>query len=383
MSHSGGGSSGGFSGSSSSAHGFSGSSGTFPSQSTFSHRSDPNNIFIYTTTGPGWDYEQGGQRRQLPSKAKRGSVACCHVVPSIFAVFGSFWLLFGLYGSRNLELGLNYSRLFEANSLLVKEIQIQNSDGVGGPTFYGFSKHPALNKVTTWSNDYDVTVEGQHHQEWAFWLNRGSIVKLEYHVDAAASYMLVAILKGEDNLNEWLKNPRDSGPTVSWHNIHGKGRIDYGVDKDDDYYFALGNLHDQSVQMHLQIHFDAKLYNTETADFRCSFLSDTCRKEVSLVGSSFALLITPARVLDGVDVWHVKVTYGARWATYISTVGAISAAFFIRRKKNSKRRQDTEDDPLIGTTTTDSHGDYKSSGTSSTEGTEPSAPVQPRFWYYQ
>ncbi|KAJ7567302.1 hypothetical protein O6H91_02G141700 [Diphasiastrum complanatum] len=192
--------------------------------------------------------------------------------------------------------------------------------------------------------------------------------------------MLVAILKGEDNLNEWLKNPRDSGPTVSWHNIHGKGRIDYGVDKDDDYYFALGNLHDQSVQMHLQIHFDAKLYNTETADFRCSFLSDTCRKEVSLVGSSFALLITPARVLDGVDVWHVKVTYGARWATYISTVGlvgAISAAFFIRRKKNSKRRQDTEDDPLIGTTTTDSHGDYKSSGTSSTEGTEPSAPVQP------
>lgn len=48
-----------------------------------------------------------------------------------------------------------------------------------------------------------------HFQDWAFWLNRGSEVKVEYEVEQPGVYFV--LLKGPDNFKRWLKNPRDLG----------------------------------------------------------------------------------------------------------------------------------------------------------------------------
>ena len=36
----------------------------------------------------------------------------------------SLWMLFGLYGNQELEMGMFYSRVVNANSLFVKEIKV-------------------------------------------------------------------------------------------------------------------------------------------------------------------------------------------------------------------------------------------------------------------
>jgi len=41
----------------------------------------------------------------------------------LFAV--SMWMLFGLYGSQQLEMGMFYSRVVKANSFFVKEIKVR------------------------------------------------------------------------------------------------------------------------------------------------------------------------------------------------------------------------------------------------------------------
>lgn len=50
------------------------------------------------------------------------------------------WMLFGLYGNQQLEMGMFYSRVIKANSLFVKEIKVNffayNCVNVSGHRMY-------------------------------------------------------------------------------------------------------------------------------------------------------------------------------------------------------------------------------------------------------
>lgn len=255
------------------------------------------------------------------------------------AILGSLWMLFGLYGSEHLEMGLNYSRLLRANRLFVQGISIRNREPAPGPILYGFQNQPSLDDEKEWTANHQVTLPAFYHKEWSIWLNKRSKLKLEYSVSSTSSLFLV-IAQGKENYMKWIQDTGNPDWCLVWRPVRGHGHIAFETAEDDDYYIGIANLQQTSMQMLLKIEIKAKVYETNEAAFWCPLDAKPCTIGLSLKGSEVALLTTPDMPQEGVDVWYMTVSYNTRWATYIITYGALGLVLFsiYSCQRKSKRR---------------------------------------------
>eukprot|EP01018_Ginkgo_biloba_P014782 Gb_23472 [translate_table: standard] len=247
----------------------------------------------------------------------------CVIIPITFWIFVSLTLILGLYGSSHLVLGPNYSHLLEANSIFVNEIQVRR-EGQEGPTLYGFSHRPKLDVVRNWTMEHTLRVDPEYHQEFAVWLNKGSKIKLQVAVQTYGFLdLLVVIVKGGDGLQEWIHDPTNSHLAVVRLQMHGRAEAEYVVPEDANYYFAVGNFNQRRVELVMRMNFSSKMYDTETANYKCSLDNGLCGVKMFFPGSTYALLTTATNTTDSMTVWYVELSYGARVVTYIIILGVI------------------------------------------------------------
>uniref|UniRef100_A0A0D6R029 RING-type domain-containing protein n=1 Tax=Araucaria cunninghamii TaxID=56994 RepID=A0A0D6R029_ARACU len=254
----------------------------------------------------------------------------CLVVLIAFWFFASLTLILGFYGSSNLALGPNYSRLIHVNSFFVQEIRV-NGDKKPGPMLYGFTQKPSLDVHTTWNETHHVFVQANYHQEWMVWLNKGSLINVSYSMrNEDFSNLILVLVEGKTGLNEWIEDPSYPNASLSWNNVHGTGSIEYMVDKDAEYYIAIGNLNPHNMEMYLNFKFNGILYDTTKAKYKCPLQNDLCGVKLFLLGDSYAVLTTPGPKESGErDEWYARLSYGPRWLTYLVGSGGLTIVILV------------------------------------------------------
>lgn len=262
----------------------------------------------------------------------RDDVWSCLVVLVTFWFFASMTLILGLYGSANLELGPNCSRVIQANPFFVHSIKAQEINGQKpGPMLYGFHKPPPLDVETTWSEKHKASIQANFHKEWIFFLNEGSKVEISYSVESLSSLPLsLVIARGKESLVEWVDDPSYPNTTLSWNIIHGTGKVEQEILKSSTYYIAVGNLNSEEVEVHLNLTIKAFIYNTSQANSKCSLSHRVCSLNLLLLKANAAVLTSPVPEQGASnDDWYIKLSYGPRWITYFVGSGALTALMLL------------------------------------------------------
>ncbi|XP_051130624.1 E3 ubiquitin-protein ligase APD2 isoform X2 [Andrographis paniculata] len=315
------------------------------------------------------------------SAASTDDVKSCFVVSTAFSFFVSICLAFGLYGSETLKLGSNTSALINPNHLFVDSIKVAELDVAEGPVLYGFYKTPRLDVMDVWSEDHTVTLPSNFHKEWVYYLNEGSQLSINYTVESLSSLVL-AILEGEEGLAKWLEDPSNPNTASSWNIIYGNGLIQKDITKSTSYYIAVGNLNDEAIKVDLSSRIKALLYNTTGPYYTCRPAYGECNFKLFWLGGNAAVLTSP-RLLPGTSKvnWRVKLSYGARWMTYVLGTGAMISLLVLinyflnhfqrtrrhRTRDNQSGESRAERNPLISNES-DKHSSRSSSFDSASEG---------------
>uniref|UniRef100_A0A0D6R1A3 RING-type domain-containing protein n=2 Tax=Araucaria cunninghamii TaxID=56994 RepID=A0A0D6R1A3_ARACU len=259
-----------------------------------------------------------------PQHESREECWTCMIIPITFWIFASLTLSLGVYGTSQLVLGPNYSHLLESSSMFVEEIKVKDVGQEGGPMLYGFSDKPKLNLERNWSMKHTLRVDPQYHQEFAVWLNTGSRIWLNCEVRTFGFLdILVAVLKGEEDLQEWTQDPSNPLTGLVRLKIHDHGEAEYVVKEDANYHFVIGNFNQHSVEVVMRLNFTSKMYDTETASYKCSMEKGSCSVKLFFPHTNYALLTTPSNTTDARNVWSVELSYGARLVTYLVILGVI------------------------------------------------------------
>ncbi|XP_064962829.1 E3 ubiquitin-protein ligase APD2-like isoform X2 [Musa acuminata AAA Group] len=292
---------------------------------------------------PSISYRIGISITNATSRQARDDAWSCLVILLTFWFFASMTLILGFYGSSNLVLGPNSSRILRANSWFVQDIQVKAEEGLRlVPTLYGFLEPPPLDVLTTWSENRNVSMPSNFHQEWIYYLNEGAQVEITYSVKSHGTYPLILVIaQGKDDLVQWIERPSHPNITLSWSLIHGNGKIQQTIDKPSDYYIAVGNLNNIEIQVQLTFRIQAVLYNTTGAYYKCSLHHRFCALKLSLQRANVAILTTPAP--DPISEWYVKLSYGPRWITYFAGSGLMTLMIFMAFQIFSSLQCDTQE----------------------------------------
>ncbi|XP_030447688.1 E3 ubiquitin-protein ligase APD2-like isoform X1 [Syzygium oleosum] len=262
----------------------------------------------------------------VASSEMRDDVWSCLVVLVVFWFFAaSMTLILGLYGSINLELGPNCSRLIQTNPIFVQSIKVEELDeSKSGPMLYGYSKPPLLDVETTWTETHNVSIAANFHKEWIHFLNEGSKVHVSYSVKSPLPVSLV-IARGRESLVEWIEDPSYPNTTLSWNIIYGMGTVQQEFSTSSSYYIAVGNLNSEEVKVELKFTVNAFLYDTSQAYYRCSLGNLSCSLKLFLLRENAAVLSSPGFKEGSPDNnWYIKVSYGPRWITYFVGSGVMT-----------------------------------------------------------
>ncbi|XP_008791207.2 E3 ubiquitin-protein ligase APD2-like isoform X2 [Phoenix dactylifera] len=256
----------------------------------------------------------------------------CVVILLTFWFFASMTLILGFYGSVDLLLGPNCSRLLQANSFFVQDIKVKaDAESENGPLLHGFRQPPPLDVSATWSETHNVSVPANFHKEWIYYLNKGGQVDISYSVKSEGSYPLTLVIaQGKENLLQWIEDPSYPNTTLSWTLIHGNGMIEQIIEKPADYYVAVGNLNHVEIEVQLNFTIRTLLYNTTGAYYKCSLNHKLCVLELFLLRANVAILTTPGpKSAQETDEWFVKLSYGPRWITYFVGSGVMTAVILL------------------------------------------------------
>ncbi|CAA0830564.1 SelT-like protein [Striga hermonthica] len=259
------------------------------------------------------------------SSATRDDPKSCFVASTTFSFFVVMTMAFGLYASETLRLGPNSSILMKPNHLFVEYIKVVAVDASKGAMLYGFYKDPPLDVKTTWSETHKITLPASTHKEWIYYLNEGSQISISYSVNSRSSSSLILVIaEGEAGLSEWLKEPSYPNITPSWNIIHGTGVIQKDISDSSTYYIAVGNLNNEYAEasVHLNTTIRASLYNTTDSYYKCKPSEGQCTFQLFISSGNAAVLTSPGRSPGMVSGdWHVKLSYGPRWITYLKASG--------------------------------------------------------------
>ncbi|XP_031402370.1 E3 ubiquitin-protein ligase APD2-like [Punica granatum] len=282
-----------------------------------------------------------------PSEMK-DDVWSCLVVLVTFWFFASMTLILGFYGSVNLQLGPNSSRLIQTNPFFVQYIKVEELDeSKAGPMLYAFYGHPPLNVEKKWIESHRAFIPANFHKEWMYFLNEGSEVDIQYGVQSSLALSLV-VAKGRGTLVEWIEDPSYPNTTLSWTSympvlFAGSGRLRQTFSNSAAYYIAVGNLNTEGVEVELNITVKARLYDTTKAYYKCSLGNPSCSLKINLLKNNAAVLTSPEEgTVD--DDWYVKLSYGPRWITYFVGSGAMTVLILLAFRFCNTCQTSREDD---------------------------------------
>ncbi|KAM1753526.1 hypothetical protein ACFX12_006098 [Malus domestica] len=263
-----------------------------------------------------------------------------------FWFFASMTLILGFYGSGNLQLGPNCSRLIQTNPFFVQSIKAQELDEQKpGPMLYGFHKPPPLDVETAWTETKDTLVPANYHKAWIYFLNKGSSINIIYRVmPTSSSPLTLVIAQGSESLAEWIEDPSYGNATLSWNIIYASGRIQQEIPKSSTYYIAVGNLNPENVEVELVFNIKSILYNTTKAYYKCSLYNRLCSLKLSLFRANVAVITSPGPE-EGVpdNDWYVSLSYGPRWAMYFLVAGVMTLLLLTAFKIYYKFQNSSED----------------------------------------
>ncbi|XP_042945709.1 E3 ubiquitin-protein ligase APD1-like isoform X3 [Carya illinoinensis] len=265
----------------------------------------------------------------------------CIIVLLTFWFFVSMTLILGVYGPANLSLGPNCSLLLQPNPIFVQYIKVEElNESAVGPMLYGFYKTPPLDSVTTWSETRNVSIQVDSHQVWVYFLNEGSQINISYSVNSPSSSVFLiiaeagtlqgmkALLNGLRTLHIQIPPYRGTSFMVRWK-FEGNGMITQEIFKPSSYYVALGNLNTEKVEVLLNLRVEAYLFNTTESYYKCTFTGGLCGLDILFPNGNAAVLTSPSTEQGKTsNEWHVKLSYGPRWATYIVGIGGMSMLMF-------------------------------------------------------
>nr|GMC81767.1 uncharacterized protein LOC109159226 [Ipomoea batatas] len=104
-------------------------------------------------------------------------------------------MIWGVYGTSNLQLGPNSSIMIKPNPLFVEQITVEEIDNAkGGPMLYGLYRNPPLDIVATWSEAYKTSLPANTHKEWTYYFNAGSEISISYNVNSPSPSSLVLVI---------------------------------------------------------------------------------------------------------------------------------------------------------------------------------------------
>ncbi|WJX37266.1 hypothetical protein P8452_25042 [Trifolium repens] len=246
---------------------------------------------------------------------------------SCIVVLVLFWLIGGVHGSANLQLGPYSSHLIEINSVLVQSIKVeQNNKPKPGLMLYGFDHPPPLDIKINWTEIYDESIPAKSQKEWIFYLNKDSQLDIFYNVKSLGAPLFLVISNGRESLIEWKKDPSFPNATLLyWNNINGSDSITQKISHSSTYYVAIGNMNPQNVKVQLNFIVNALLYNTSGSYHRCSLDNGLCTLNPAL-SANIALLTTPGPrkgVSNNHEWFDVNVSYEPRWIIYFAGSGVV------------------------------------------------------------
>ncbi|KAK9290588.1 hypothetical protein L1049_008759 [Liquidambar formosana] len=267
-----------------------------------------------------------------PSMVIRDDTWSCIIVVLTFWFFVSMTLILGVYGSVNSRLGPHCSFLLQPNPILVQYIKVEEVDeSKPGLMLYGFNEPPPLDVASTWSETHNASIQSYSHKDWIYFLNKGSQLSISFSVNSpnsASVYLVIA--QGNEGLSQWLEDPTYPNTTLSWNFIHGSGTIQQDIMTSSSYYVAVGNLNLDDIEVQLNLTVRALLYNTTEAYYKCSLSQGLCSLQVPFPSGNAAVLTSPGPAQGtSSDEWHVKLSYGPRWITYIVGIGVMTVLMLL------------------------------------------------------
>ncbi|KAL4188308.1 hypothetical protein AMTRI_Chr08g201820 [Amborella trichopoda] len=273
---------------------------------------------------------------EVPQELRDDAWSCLVILLTFWFFAVSMTLILGFYGSVDLHLTPNYSRLLRANSFFVQEMKVK-SESKQGPMLYGFLTVPPLDIETWWSESYNVSIPSNSHMDWNFYLNSGAELNVSYTVETNnISQLYLIIAKGKESLAEWIEYPSYPNTTLSWNIIDGTGIVQEKITRASDYYVAVGNMNPEDIEVQLELQMRTYLYNTSNAYYKCSLGHELCGLKLFILGANAAVLTTPTLKQEGQrDDWYVKLSYGPRWIMYFIGSGGMTILIYLTFKSMS------------------------------------------------
>ncbi|KAJ4749657.1 RING/U-box superfamily protein [Rhynchospora pubera] len=245
----------------------------------------------------------------------RDDALSCLVILLTFWFFVSMTLILGVYGSNEIMVGPNTSRLILANSIFVQDIKVKEEVTQNKLFVYGFHELPPLNVPVFWSERHNMSISANFHKDWVYYLNKGSVVNISYAVNYEGSYPLhLIVAKGRQELLRWVENPSAPSNTLSWNIIVGNGTISQKIEESSEYFIAVGNLNNFQADVQLEFKINSILYNTTGAYYICPFKHRQCSLKLLMLKPVFAILSTG--LIKEYDAIYVTLSFGPRWFVY-------------------------------------------------------------------
>lgn len=272
---------------------------------------------------------------RVTSAEGREDVWSCFVILLTFWFFASMTVILGFYGSVDLLVGPNCSRLLQANSFFVQDIKVKAGGGSNQEraVLYGFFKPPPLEIKTAWSETHNASILPNFHKEWMYYLNSGARVDISYRVKSHGSDPLIVIIaRGKESLIQWIEDPLNPNTTLSWNSLHGNGMIQQNIEKPSDYYVAVANLNHLEMEVQLNFRIQTLLYNTTGAYYKCSLDHGPCNLYLFLLRTNVGILTSGPEQDGESDEWYVNLSYGPRWFTYFVGSGVMTLLILLAFK---------------------------------------------------
>ncbi|KAL7207910.1 hypothetical protein ACSBR1_029790 [Camellia fascicularis] len=213
----------------------------------------------------------------------------------------SVTLRYGYYGNCQMVLGPSSSRLFEASSVFVKQVQVRDDDKKG-VFLYGYSEKPELSLEKNWSASNYVIVASYSRKGYSLWLNKGSTIQMRWEAQASSLGQLeVSLIKGRE--------------------------AEYLIEEDDKYYIGIVNTNPRSIIMKMNLNVSSKMYDTTKSKSMCSTINGSCQLNLGFPNTQFVTVTTPNN--GDLGEWHVELSFVARVVTYIAILGFVVTVIFL------------------------------------------------------
>ncbi|WCJ35514.1 RING/U-box superfamily protein [Euphorbia peplus] len=230
-------------------------------------------------------------------------------------------LRYGYYADRHMLLGPSSSRLMDASSLFVEQVQVRNDDKKG-VVLYGFSEKPKLGFETNWTVSDYLIVAPYSRKGFALWLNKGSRIGMKWETQTSILNQLqMVLIKGERTYETLLPSLTTSPQGLNLSNpLNGKD-AEYLIEEDDKYYLGLINTNPRSIIIKIGLNITSKMHDLSKANSMCSTVEGSCRMMLAFPKTQYVVLTTP----DNGDTggWYIELSFVARVITYIAILGFI------------------------------------------------------------